>query len=349
MTFSVLDIPVEQLQERNNFLQSPFWAEHKARFGMSPRAFQIISIGKTGGEEIGFQLLLFVRKIGGPFSLAYIPHAPSVDLTTRELAALGNSLKANLPPRCLFIRFDLPRQVPRPGILPDDLHRDFNEARILLFKAPVDIQPPTTVLLDLSIGEDLLLAGMKSKTRYNIRLAFKKGVAVREGNGEDLKSWYDLYRETSIRDRISIHSFEYYNYLFSCSGRTTPSIKLLLAEHEEDLLAGIIIAIFGKRSTYLYGASSNKKRNLMASFALQWQAIKLSMEMGCIEYDLFGIPPDDNPTHPMHGLYRFKTGFGGKIQHRSGCWDYPLSAMYRIYLFVEKCRDYYFKKLRKKR
>jgi len=101
-------------------------------------------------------------------------------------------------------------------------------------------------------------------------------------------------------------------------------VLLLIAEHERQPLAAMFLVITGSRGTYLYGASSSNKRNLMATYALQWRAITLAKERGCTEYDMFGIAPNPDPEHPMYGLYRFKTGFGGEIYHGLGCWDYPL-------------------------
>jgi lipid II:glycine glycyltransferase (peptidoglycan interpeptide bridge formation enzyme) len=114
---------------------------------------------------------------------------------------------------------------------------------------------------------------------------------------------------------------------------------LYIASHDSDNLAAIIVLFYGKDATYLYGASSNNKRNLMAPYALQWKAIQDAKEMGCQYYDLFGIPPNDDPNHPMAGLYRFKTGFGGKIVHRPGSWDYPYKPfIYTLFNIAEALR-----------
>jgi lipid II:glycine glycyltransferase (peptidoglycan interpeptide bridge formation enzyme) len=98
---------------------------------------------------------------------------------------------------------------------------------------------------------------------------------------------------------------------------------LYTAEHEGDTIAAIVVLFRGKQATYLYGASSNLKRSLMAPYALQWRAMQDAKALGCTQYDLYGIPPDENPDHPMAGLYRYKTGFGGRIIRRPGSWDYP--------------------------
>jgi lipid II:glycine glycyltransferase (peptidoglycan interpeptide bridge formation enzyme) len=176
---------------------------------------------------------------------------------------------------------------------------------------------------------------MKNKWRYNIGLAGKKGVAVRRAGPEELPSFYALYRETARRDGIAIHGSGYYEVLFEEG--TKPEygvdIRLYLASHEGEDIAGIITLFRKDEAVYLYGASANHKRNLMAPYALQWQAMRDAKAAGCVFYDLYGIPPDEDPSHPMAGLYRFKTGFGGMIVHRPGCWDYAykpaVTALYR--------------------
>ena len=153
--------------------------------------------------------------------------------------------------------------------------------------------------------------------------------------------FYDLLKETARRDGIAIHGREYYQTLFEDNwyDGKTPDIRLYLAEHGGDVLAGIVTLFRGREAVYLYGASSEKKRNLMAPYALQLKAMEDAKASGCEEYDLFGIPPDDDPSHPMAGLYRFKTGFGGRIVHRPGSWDYPSRPLvYRLFSAAEILR-----------
>jgi len=292
-----------------------------------------------------FALLVLVRSLPLGQRLAYVPHGPETPEPAegREafLTALARALRPHLK-GCLFVRFDLPWG--SWSRMPADLKRGGG-----LSKAPVDIQPPDTVILDLAYAEEALLAAMKAKTRYNISLAAKRGVEVEEGTLEDLPAWYSLYRETARRDRITLHSFDYYREQFLLASRVrSPELKLLLARYRGELLAGIIVALHGEEAVYLYGASSDARRNLMPSYALQWEAIRLARRRGCCTYDLFGIPPSEDPAHPMHGLYRFKTGFGGRILNRLGCYDYSYSrAGCAIYRQAEKARALYYQRLRK--
>jgi len=119
-------------------------------------------------------------------------------------------------------------------------------------------------------------------------------------------------------------------------------VELLIAEIDHTPLAAMFLAISGQRATYLYGASSSANRQYMANYALQWETILRAKQWGCTEYDLFGVSPRPEPSHPMYGLHRFKTGFGGSLFHHMGCWDYPLNFRnYNMFLTAEMTRQGY--------
>ncbi|NBF40559.1 MAG: peptidoglycan bridge formation glycyltransferase FemA/FemB family protein [Spirochaetes bacterium] len=340
-------------------MQSAFWARFKQQFGWSPHLFAVGDLhsgaASASGSRPDMPLLVLTRRLSPGMHIAYIPHGPeapelvaagaagAAGAAVGVLAELAAEVAERLERRPLFVRFDV----------------SFEEAATGgLVRAPVDIQPPSTVIIDLTPEEEALLGAMKPKTRYNVRLAGKRGVDVRAGRvrapadkpADDLDRWYELYRETAERDRIAIHSPAYYRALFDTAGAYPGvDLSLLVAEHEGELLAGIIVLRFGGTATYLYGASSNHKRNLMAPYALQWEAMRRSREAGAAHYDLFGVPPADDPGHPMHGLYRFKTGFGGRILHRAGGWDYPARpAGYALYRTAERARTFYYKRVKKR-
>ena len=328
----------------NGFLQSPFWARQKAAFGWKAEA-----VRWRKGEESG-TLLILIKTLPAGLALAYVPGGPAIGAGAEDregfLDALSRELRGVLPLGCFFIRWDLPEfSTGEPAENPAPTYAE------LLKKAPLDIQPPDTVVLDLRDGYDALLPGMHKKHRYNIRLAEKKGVRVEACGAERLKEWYELYRITAERDRIGIHPLRYYENLFTELDKDTSgaSLTLYLASHEEDLLAGIIVLFNGKEAVYLYGASSNEKRNLMPAYALQARAINDACEAGCEEYDLYGCPPSADPDHPMAGLYRFKTGFGGELRHRPGAWDHPYSRLfYGGYRLAEAGRRWYYKVWKKR-
>jgi lipid II:glycine glycyltransferase (peptidoglycan interpeptide bridge formation enzyme) len=322
-----------------------------------------------------YELSVLVRKLAGPFVFAYVPHGPETEYRIKtsqdHLQQLAGSLKAWLPRSCLFIRFDpgwycVGGETGNPG------RPEFTSP----MKKASDVQPPDTVVLDLSCSEEELLAKMKPKWRYNIKLAEKKNVSITEESAAALDVFYTLYQQTAARDRIAVHPKSYYEKLFGHASRyhadsvqsnrvpvgTTepkmpgvekeplPDLRLWVARHEGQALACIVTLFYGTSATYLYGASSDEKRNLMPAYALQWAAIKAARNTGCLEYDMYGIPPTNDEHHPMAGLYRFKTGFGGELRHYSGAWDYVfMPLLHSTFHAVEVARLFWHKKIMKTR
>lgn len=324
-----------------HLLQTEWWGRLKGEFGWDVR---LCLDGVTR---------VFRRNVG-PFRLAYLPYAydehgagdaaAAIHSVRNNLCEIGHALN----PCDHVVRWDVPWSVDR-----------FDTATAGSFgfkRAPVRIQPPDTVILLLDGDEETLLGAMKPKTRYNIRLAAKRGVTVScyaphdSGCRDALTRWYGVYRETAQRDRIAIHPEQYYRRVVELSREPgSPRVRLFLAHHESDLLGGVIVGSWGGTSTYMYGAGADIKRNLMASYLLQWEAIREARSRGDRWYDFFGIPPADDPEHPMHGLYRFKTGFGGRILHRPGAWDLPLAtSMATLYRGAEYVRGWYFHSFRKR-
>lgn len=279
----------------------------------------------------------------------------------KELAA---ALKPELPTNTIAIRFD-------PDVAfssPED--RDlFNYGmktvayadRLKLRKNSVDIQPPDSTLVDLTGTEDEILEKMHSKWRYNIRLSERKGVAIHRYLGNDINlsekidKFYELTKITNARDGNASHAKAYYLDLIKSSaeeiskGRDVPVISLYIAEHEGEEIASIMTLFSHDEAIYLYGASSNNKRNLMPNHLLQWTAMKDAKAYGSKYYDMYGMPPEGkDENHPMHGLYMFKANFGGKNIHRTGSWDIPLKFVYRPYSAAEKLRAFWHKKVIKK-
>ncbi|MFO8000628.1 MAG: peptidoglycan bridge formation glycyltransferase FemA/FemB family protein [Marinilabilia sp.] len=353
-------IPTQVLQ------QTAFWARLKKRQGWGTVAFDL-SLGKhalseghsfTRKEREG-DVLITLRELGGGRYMAYVPFGPE-QLPDEErrgnwLEEISEQLRNFLPEECFFVRYDLCWESPwameddfysedgcwlgPPNANIQELRMNFDTRHFRLRKAPSDMLPAHTVMLDLNMNEDDLLRQMKPKTRYNIRLSQRKGVTVRRAGMEELSKWFRLYDETYTRKRLASNDMNFFEQVFQTTAEDTYSpgeVDLLLAEKEDYPLAAMFLARSGGRATYLYGASSNQYRHLQAGHALQWGAIKRSMEMGCKEYDLFGIPPVPDPDHPMYGLYRFKAGFGGHQLHRQGCWDYPFDEeAYEQYRLAE--------------
>ncbi len=192
------------------------------------------------------------------------------------------------------------------------------------------IQFKNTFIIDLTKTEDEILAAMKQKTRYNIRLAGRKGVEVRKAGLDELDKLYEMYAETSNRDGFIIRPKDYYLSLWQ-SFISEDMATALVAEVAGEMVAGLMLFHFGDRSWYLYGMSINKHRDKMPNYLLQWEAIRLSQEKGCRVYDLWGAPDVFNKTDRMWGVYRFKEGLGAKVVQTTGALDYPVSKIkYKI-------------------
>jgi lipid II:glycine glycyltransferase (peptidoglycan interpeptide bridge formation enzyme) len=208
------------------------------------------------------------------------------------------------------------------------------------------IQFRNTVLIDLQPTEDELLARMKQKTRYNIRLAEKKGVAVRVGSVEDLPMLYKMYAETSVRDGFVIRDEGYYqtvwNTFLQLSAFTfQPQTIPLIAEVDHEPVAGLFLFMFAGRAYYVYGMSREVHREKMPTYLLQWEAMKRAKSAGCKVYDLWGAPETFDASDSMWGVYRFKEGLGGRVVRTLGAWDFaPNKFWYRMYSeFIPRVLD----------
>lgn len=333
--------------------QTAFWGRVHRRLGFGTDAFDLAFGPLSGGNDratgakSGRSDFLVVRSpLFNDLEGAYVPFgpetAPHPDETGSFLERLSGALRPMLGPRCAFIRWDLPwtslhAQQPDDfapdgawqGPPPDHLREirmNFGTYDHRLRKAPRDLLPPDTVLIDLNGSEDEILGRMHPKTRYNIRLALRRGVVVEEGTAKELPAWYAIYLETAARACFEPMPFKHFCTMLDerAEGSASPvSTRLLLARHEGRLLAGMLLAVARTRATYLYGSSTREHRDLMASSAMQWAAIRLAKAQGCRDYDLFGAAPRQGELHPLSGVHRFKTGFGGRLVHREGCWDYP--------------------------
>lgn len=201
------------------------------------------------------------------------------------------------------------------------------------------IQFRNTVLIDLCQSEEKLLAQMKQKTRYNVNLAIRKGVNVRSGNAADIDLLLQMYSETSVRDNFAIRSDNYYRELWNTfmtnhptENREKPVAEALIAEVNEEPIAGVIIFRFANKTWYLFGMSRMLHRDKMPNHLLQWEAIKRAKSAGCTIYDLWGAPDNFIETDPLWGVFRFKDGFGGTVHRFLGAWDLPMNRLlYQLY------------------
>ncbi len=292
-----------------HLLQSYGWGEVKRTSGWTPLRLTAHDDDK---KEVGCVQLLLKGPRG--FRFAYIPRGPA-------LADVGY-----LDPMLLSLE-NACRQVGAGSIIVDLPIPDLDVVFPAGWKATQPVQPCATLMVDLDTL-DLMLARMRPKTRYNIRLAQKRGVTVaRRYDASAVQEFYTLLVDTARRDGFGIHPIEYYEEFWH-QFVTKDRAVILTAKLDAELLAALVVAMWGKQAYYLYGASASVGRQHMASYLLQWEAMKWAMERGCRSYDLWGVPPNAAPDMPeeaieamrvkeggLWGVFRFKAGFGGHL-HR---------------------------------
>jgi lipid II:glycine glycyltransferase (peptidoglycan interpeptide bridge formation enzyme) len=206
-------------------------------------------------------------------------------------------------------------------------------------------QPRSTWVLDLTPPESDLLSAMKPKTRYNIRLAEKKGVDVTAGGPDDVDAFYEMYQETALRDQFYIHPKEIYRDVFGFYWEQN-QFELLIARYEGVPIAAVTLVHLGKYVWYLYGASTNRHREVMAPHLLQWKAIQWAKQRGAQIYDFRGIPDVPARGQEMYGVSRFKQGFGGRqityLETYSRGHQRPAYELWKLYwggrFFAESAR-----------
>ncbi len=302
-----------------SLLQSPKWALLKATFGWQNLCLQQRVAGKI---VAGAQLLL--RSKWRWLRLAYVPRGPVVEWTDEaRVEALLTELR-RMARRSHALSLWIEPEVEESPELRALLRRlGWRERRH-------PIQPPRTIIVDLQDTEEAILARMKQKTRYNIRLAARKGVTVRQGGVEDLPHFLRLMEETGRRDGFAIRPPAYYRRFVELF--VPRHAALLLAEVGDEVVAALIVAAWGNKAYYLYGASSNRHRNRMPTYRLQWEAMRWARARGCTTYDLWGIPDVDEATlehkfrerhDGLWGVYRFKRGLGGRVVRYVGLWERP--------------------------
>ena len=307
-------------------LQSYHWGEFKRHYGWSPERWAWT--GEDGRPRAAAQVLRRRWPSSSRLSfasVAYCPRGPVLDWADTPLTGV--------------VLRDLAAFASRPRTLMIKLEPDIETSEEVLkhlagggwFRSTQSVQFGSTMLLDLRLSEEQLLAAMKPKTRYNIRLAAKRGVEVRAGTAQDFDCLYDLYAETSVRDGFVIRPRGYYRRAWSEfmeAGLAQP----LIARVEGEPVAGLIVYRYGRRAWYLYGMSRTASRERMPNHALQWAAIRWARDSGCDAYDLWGAPESPDPADPMWGVYRFKEGFGARLVRLAGSWDFTARpAAYRLY------------------
>lgn len=306
-------------------LQSWEWGAVKAQTGWS--AQRLVWLEE---EQPAAAASFLLRRLAGlPWGVAYAPKGPLLDWSRQ---ALAEQVLADLEAharrhRALFVKID-------PDV---DLDGRRGQAVLDLLArrgwrpSAEQIQFRNTALLDLAQDEEALLAAMKPKGRYNVRLASRRGVQVRQGGLADLPAFYALYAETGQRDGFIVRPFGYYEQTWRTfmqpADERAPAAHLLLAAVEGDVVAGLMLFRFGQTAWYMVGASSERQRQAMPNHLLQWEAMRLARSCGCTVYDLWGAPDVLEEADPMWGVWRFKESLGAAFVRHIGAWDFPVTRL----------------------
>lgn len=325
-------------QPRAHVLQQPAWGTLKAAYGWG-----VERVALAEGEQIAAGAQVLFRVL--PFRLgtmAYLPMGGFVrnDAVTRDdlwqplWNAVDTCAKRH---RAAFLKWE-------PGIYQKTSAPDF--ARFGFQPSVQTIQPPNTILVDISADDDEILARMNQGTRRKIRQSQKNGARYYEGGRADVAKFNAMMQTTGARNAFGVHAPSYYELAYDLF--VPQQAALILAEHEGDSLAGIMVFAAGNTAWYLYGASSSKKRNLMAAYGVQWTAIQWAKARGCTVYDLWGIPDADEATleaqfetrsDGLWGVYGFKRGWGGEVVRSAGAWDKVYNPLiYKLYQLALRYR-----------
>lgn len=340
-----------------HILQTWEWGVFKSQYGWDP-----IQLVWYDNDRIIAAALVLKRSVKIPLfgrllNIFYIPKGPLLDwsdpLLRQKVLSDINDYANNSD--TLFTKID-PDVILATGFPDKSQQKNINDESLTSdlrqlgwFFSSEQIQYKNTVHIDLSPDEDTLLANMKQKTRYNIRLASRKGVTIRIGDQHDIADLYKMYAETSIRDGFIIRNEEYYKSVWDLFIRNNrhinhasgnlqfdqPIAEPLIAEVDGIPIAAVIIFRFARKAWYLYGMSRAVHREKMPNYLLQWEAMRRAKSAGCHTYDLWGAPNVYDESDPLWGVFQFKEGFGGKVIQHIGAWDNPTKpTYYKIYNYL---------------
>ncbi len=307
-------------------LQSWTWGEFKSRWGwqMIPC---LLTIAESNWNPLAAAMVLKRDIPRLPYSVLYVPKGPSLDyndgaLRRVVLAELENIARQE---NAIFVKID-PDVVKSWGLEEERLSPIGSKFSKEMAKrgwrySDEQIQFRNTVEIDLQQSENEILATMKQKTRYNIRLAGRKNIEIKHGTSADFPTIVKMYEETAVRDGFAIRPVEYYLdawQSFYDAGMAHP----ILAEYEGKPIAAVVLIKFDQTVIYMYGASTNEERNRMPTYLLQWEAIRWAKAQGAAIYDMWGAPSEFEETDQLWGVWRFKKGFNGQVVRHIGAWDY---------------------------
>jgi lipid II:glycine glycyltransferase (peptidoglycan interpeptide bridge formation enzyme) len=346
--------------DQPHLLQTQQWAEVKAAFGWQPiyiywenidgsYKMEFYSGSCVVENEPAAAALVLERTLGFGLKVMYVPKGPLLkDWSDRELRTQVLDDLESLAQQHRVIHLKIDPDVSLGEGVPGEDESTNTELGIIIsqelesrgwqFSAD-QIQYRNSVLVDLKPDPDDMLARMKSKTRYNIRLSARKGVETRLGSAADYSLLYEMYAQTAVRGEFTIRPERYYRTVWEtfsadrASGNKDPVAQPIIAGVDGSPVAGAVIFQFGDQAWYIHGMSNLDHSEKMPAYQIQWEAMLWAKKQGCRVYDMWGAPDQFTKEDPMWGVYRFKRGFGGKVSRTLGAWDIPIRpVLYRLYI-----------------
>lgn len=304
-----------------HILQSYEWGEFKRNLGWRP----VRLVLEKDGQVVGLGQFLAYDTPLVPGALWYCTKGPWLPWDDEEAvyAFFAGLLEAAQRHGAHTVKIE-------PEVLEEQTRTKELLLKIGFERFRWDLNFKTTMIVDLRPSEEDLLANMKGKTRYNIRLAARKGVEVVEDNSDEAREhFWGIFEQTSERNGFVIRRPREYQFAVWWAMREAGRAHLFFATHEGDRLAAMLVYTFGRKYWYMLGASTSEKRNLMPSYLLQWEVMRWAKRRGLAYYDMVAIPKPDNlnESDSLWGVYKFKLGFGGEVEDFVGCLDLPVKRV----------------------
>jgi len=330
---------IQENSPDGGFLQSEYWRKFQEGWG---RKTQNISVSNDDGELIAYANIITysLLMVGDYF---YLPRGPVIAQSSK-LKTQNHSIKLKTFLKDLIslaIKYNVSWIRVEPNSEEElNLIKENLTGGIKIKASPVDVQPREILVTDISGDEGEILARMKQKTRYNIKLAQKKSVKVFTSREEKyIDGFCRLVTITAKRDKIKSHPENYYRKMLEMIPGDV--LKLYIAEFEGKIITANFVLFFGHTATYMHGTSDNEHRNVMAPYLLQWQSILDAKKIGCEKYDFGGVKTGNTGGRSWEGITKFKIGFAPNTDpiQFPGSWDIILnSKKYNLYQILQKVK-----------
>lgn len=315
---------------KSSFFQTPEWEQFKLKTGYE-KSYRIDNI------------LVLQRSLPFGRSMLYSPMVSKAQIDSIQKEFIAKIKEVAKENSALFYRLELDIPKNTPSTLPLTKGEKVGIGQNFV-KSFEEMQPENNWVVNVSKNKEEILAAMKQKGRYNIRVAEKNNVAITSSNakGEELDIFYDLYSKTAKRKKVTFRGKAYFENLLDILGKIDYA-KAYAAktniDGKEVPLAAAIIIFYGKEALYLYGGSSDDHKNLMAPYLLHWKIMLDAKKRGIERYNFLGIAPTEDQNHPWAGVTRFKKQFGGEQLDIAGSYDMIFKSIeYRAFKMAEQIR-----------